>query len=142
MADKAVKKKPATKKPAEKTPKRPTLKAKKVAPQKWTVKAARKADEPKEPVQPERTWVVWQDGRGIWAGTLEEFKRSKRPETIVCDVLNNGSRRDFDALQRAIYLGRVLRETYANCMKPWLQYDDKAQSQRMKEWEQRSRLAE
>ena len=37
---------------------------------------------------------------------------------------------------------RLLRQTYANSMKPWLQYDDLAQAQRMQDWEERSRLAE
>jgi hypothetical protein len=141
MPKKAAKTKRTAKKTVRKTPKKavrkPARKPTKVAPKKGTVKVAEKTDEPKEVAQTERTCVVWQDGRGIWVGTPEEFKQSKRPETIVCDVLNTGSHRDSDALQRAIQLGRVLRQTYANCVKPWLQYDDFAQEQRVREWEER-----
>ena len=114
----------------------------KAAPKQPPVKVAKPADEPQPPVQPEVTWVVWQDARGIWAGTLEEYKQSKRPETIVCDVFNTGIHRDYDARQRAIHLARLVRQTYSDCVKPWLQYDDFAQAQRVKEWEERSRLAE
>jgi hypothetical protein len=92
-----------------------------------------------EAVKTERTWVVWHDGRGVWLGSPEEFRQSKRPETIICDVIDHGSQRDFDALRRAVHVGHVLRETYANCLKPWLQYNDAAQEQRIKEWEQRLR---
>jgi hypothetical protein len=140
MAKKVAKKKPATKTSGKKTRKKPTMTSAKVAPKKKPVKATRTPDEPREAVRTECTWVIWQDGRGIWVGTPEEFRQSKRPETIVCDVLNNGSHRDFDALQRAIHLGRVLRQTYANCVKPWLQYDDFAQEQRIREWGERLRL--
>lgn len=132
-----------TAKVAAEPKKAPVTSAKEASePKKATVTAAPQAAEAAEPVQPERTWVVWQDGRGIWVGTPEEFKQSKRPDTIVCDVLDNGVHRDFSALQRAIHLGQVLRQTYANCVKPWLQYDDLAQQQRMKEWEERMRFSQ
>ena len=90
-----------------------------------------------EAVNPERTWVVWQDGKGIWVGTQQDFKLSKRPETIVCDVIDRGAHQASAALQRAIQLGQTLRQTYANYMKSWLQYDDSAQKQRIQEWYER-----
>ncbi len=82
----------------------------------------------------EHTWVVWQDGRGIWVGTLQEFKDSKRPETIVCDVINRGGHQGASALHRAIQLGEALRQSYASHMKYWLRYEDAAQKQRIQEW--------
>lgn len=90
-----------------------------------------------EAANPERTWVVWQDGMGIWVGTQQDFKHSKRPETIVCDVIDRGSHQASTALQRAIQLGLTLRQTYATYMKYWLQYDDAAQGQRIQEWYER-----
>ena len=56
---------------------------------------------------------------------------------LRCDY--EGAYRDFRALHRAVQLGQVLRQTYANCMRPWLQYDDAAQKQHIKEWEERLR---
>jgi hypothetical protein len=85
----------------------------------------------------EPTWVVWQDGRGVWVGTVDEYKRSKRPETIVCDVFDRGSRRDLAALHRAVQLGQMLRQSYINAMRPWLKYDDVAQGQRIRHWDER-----
>jgi hypothetical protein len=151
MAKKAVKKavtkKRATKASVKKTPKnkkaarriaKPTKRPSRRAPTKAAEKVSEQTTQ-EEAVQRERTWVVWQDGGGIWLGTPEEFRQSKRPETIVCDVLDSGSRRDFHALQRAAQLGRVLRQTYANCVRPWLQYDDTAQEQRIRDWDERFR---
>ena len=46
-------------------------------------------------------------------------------------------RQIVEHLHRAVQLGQVLRQTYANCMKPWLQYDDVAQAQRIQEWKKR-----
>ena len=90
-----------------------------------------------EVVRPEHIWVVWQDGRGIWVGTQPDFKLAKRPETIVCDVIDRGTHPAAAALHRAIQLGETLRQTYANYMKSWLQYDDAAQKQRIQEWYER-----
>ncbi len=90
-----------------------------------------------ETAKPEHTWVVWQDGRGIWVGGLQEFKEAKRLDTIVCDVIDRGSHQGAAALHRAIQLGETLRQTYANYMKSWLHYDDAAQKQRIQEWYER-----
>jgi hypothetical protein len=90
-----------------------------------------------EPAKPENTWVVWQDGRGIWVGTRQEFKDSKRLDTIVCDVIASGTQQASVALHRAIQLAETVRQTYANYMKYWLQYDDAAQKQRIQEWYER-----
>ena len=90
-----------------------------------------------EAKNPERTWVVWQDGRGIWVGTQQDFKHSKRPETIVCDVIDRGSHQASTALQQAIQLGETLRQAFGSHMKYWLQYDDAAQKQRIQEWYER-----
>jgi hypothetical protein len=76
---------------------------------------------------------------GVWVGTPQEFKYSKRPETIVCDVIGSGTRRDSGALHRAVQLGQALRQTYADYMKSWLQYNDAAQKQRIQEWQERLR---
>jgi len=92
-----------------------------------------------EGAKPKRTWIVWQDGTGVWVGTPQEFRYFKRPETIVCDVIDFGTHRDSDALHRAIQLGQVFRQSYANCMKPWLQYKDAEQKQRIQEWQERLR---
>lgn len=100
------------------------------------------SDQPKEPIRAEPVWVVWQDGSGVWLGTLDEFKLAKRPETVVCDVVNTGDRRDFNARQRALHFARLLRKLYADSMKPWLYYDDAAQAHRMQEWERRSQRSE
>ncbi|MEI8373607.1 MAG: hypothetical protein WCJ35_12340 [Planctomycetota bacterium] len=104
-----------------------------------TIEAAAPANRQvtEEAANPEHTWVVWQDGMGIWIGTQQDFKHSKRPETIVCDVIDRGFHQASTALQRAIQLGQALRQTYANHMKPWLQYDDAAQRQRIQEWYER-----
>ncbi len=90
-----------------------------------------------EVAKPEHAWVVWQDGRGIWVGTRQEFKNSKRPETIVCDVIDRGAHQVAAALHRAIQLAETLRQTYSNHMKSWLQYDDAAQRQRIQDWYER-----
>ncbi len=90
-----------------------------------------------EAARPEHTWVVWQDGRGIWVGTQQDFKHSKRPETIVCDVIDRGAQQASAALHRAIQLGQTLRQTYASYMKYWLQYNDAAQEQRIQDWYER-----
>ncbi len=90
-----------------------------------------------EEAKPEHIWVVWQDGRGIWVGTSQEFKHSKRPETIVCDVIDRGAHQGAAALHRAIQLGQTLRRAYADHMKSWLQYDDVAQRQRIQDWYER-----
>jgi hypothetical protein len=87
-----------------------------------------------ETVNPEHAWVVWQDGRGIWLGTLQNFKNSKRPDAIVCDVIDRGAHQASAARQRAIQLAETLRQSYANHMRYWLQYDDAAQKQRIQEW--------
>lgn len=130
----------AVKKPAPKPTKGP---AKKVV-AKVAKKAASKVPGSKSPpeavVKVERTWVVWQDGTGVHLGTPEDFRQSKRPETIVCDVLDSGSHRDVSALQRAVQVAQVLRQTYANCMRPWWQYDDGVQEQRVKDWEEQLRM--
>ena len=134
----------AAKKPAAKPTRRPAKKviakaAKKVA-KKAAAKAAGSKGPPETVVKVERTWVVWQDGTGVRLGTPDDFRQSKRPETIVCDVLDSGSHRDVSALQRAVQVAQVLRQTYANCMRPWWQYDDGAQEQRIKDWEEQLRL--
>jgi hypothetical protein len=92
--------------------------------------------------RPARTWVVWQDGRGVWIGSVEEYKQSKRPETIVCDIIDSGNDRDYHAFQRAVQVAQVLRQTYANCVKPWLHYDDRVQELRIKQWQERLRAME
>ena len=97
--------------------------------------AATASSQPSEELaKPEHIWVVWQDGRGIWVGTQQDYKGSKRPETIICDVIKRGGFQNAAALHRAIQLGEMLRQTYATHMKSWLQYDDAAQRQRIQEW--------
>ena len=129
----------STKGGGKKPTKRPLPKPTKSPTKNVTIEAAtpisRQATE--EAANPERTWVVWQDGKGIWVGTQQDFKLSKRPETIVCDVIDRGAHQASAALQRAIQLGQTLRQTYANYMKSWLQYDDSAQKQRIQEWYER-----
>ena len=92
-----------------------------------------------EAAKPEHTWVVWQDGRGIWVGTLEDFKLSKRVDSIVCDVIDSGPHQDSVALQRAVQVGQTLRQSYANYLRYWLQYNDAAQKQRIEGWQDRLR---
>ena len=118
----------ATSKPAAEPTKSPVKTA--------TIETAATTSRPptEELAKPEHTWVVWQDGRGIWVGNLQDFKDAKRPETIVCDVIDRGSLQGAAALHRAIQLGESLRQTYASHMKSWLQYDDVAQRQRIQEW--------
>ena len=148
-----------TKRPARKVTRKPAAKSAKSPATGKTVEVATTAGKPateptKSPVKdttieaaattssqateeasrPEHTWVVWQDGRGIWAGTLHDFKHSKRPDTVVCDVIDRGSHLGAAALHRAIQLGETLRQTYASHMKSWLHYDDAAQRQRIQEW--------
>lgn len=127
-----------TRKPAKKPTQRPTKRA--------TTKRTPKQRIGKETIQAEATWVVWEDVRGIWLGLPYEFQQSKRLDTIICDVLDTGSHREFGALHRAVQLGQVLRQTYANCVRQygrekltgnWLQFDDAGQEQRIREWEKR-----
>jgi len=92
-----------------------------------------------EAAKPDNPWVVWQDGRGIWVGTRQEFIHSKRLDTIVCDVIDRGTHQDSDALHRAIQLGKTLRQSYANYVKSWLQYNDAEQQHRIDEWHGRLR---
>jgi hypothetical protein len=87
-----------------------------------------------EAAKPEHTWVVWQDGRGIWVGPLQVFKDSKRLDTIVCDVIDREGHQGAAALHRAIQLAETVRQSYASHMKYWLHYDDAAQKQRIQEW--------
>jgi hypothetical protein len=132
------KKKQATKKAAKRATAKPTKKKTKRA----TKKTAKQA------VEPELTWIVWEDAGGIWLGSKEEFRRFKGPDTILCDVLDTGTHREFDALHRAVQLGQGLRQTYANCVRQhgqenlkghWLQFDDAAQERRIREWEEQLR---
>ena len=91
-----------------------------------------------EATKPENAWVVWQDGRRIWvAYSYRNSRSAKRPDTIVCDVIDRGIHQLSVALQRAIQLGQTLRQSYASYMKHWLQYDDAAQEQRIRKWQER-----
>jgi hypothetical protein len=130
---------PAGKPSAAKPPTAVVGKPKEVPPEKVSVEPEPPPSPPtaEEVAKPEVTWVVWEDGRGIWLGTVEDYKRSKRPETTVCDVFNSGADRDFRALDRAVQLGHTKRRDYATAVRPWLQYDDSSQQNRVREWEQR-----
>jgi hypothetical protein len=133
MGKKAGKKKGTTRKTAKKATRKPPTKPTK----KVTKTAASKIVE--QAATPELTWVVWQDATGVWLGTREDFHRLKRPEAIVCDVLDTANQRELDALHRAVQIGQMLRQRYANLVRPWLQYDDAAQDQRIKKWEERAK---
>jgi hypothetical protein len=130
------------------TKKRAAKKTTKKAPRKPTKQTARKTPTraAEEAAQAARTWMVWQDATGIWVGIAGEFKRSKWRDTIVCDVFDGGNWRERNALRLAVQLAQALRQTYADCVQrqgqqdstgQWLQYDDAAQEQRVKEWEER-----
>jgi len=130
-----------TKRPPVKPTKRKLTKPTKSPAKNTTIETAAKPRKPvtEQAVTLEHTWVVWQDGTGVWVGTPQEFRHLKRPEAIVCDVIDSGTHRDSDALHRAVQLGQVCRQSYANCMKPWLQYNDTAQMQRIQVWQERLR---
>jgi hypothetical protein len=145
MGKKTAKKKAATRKATKRASAKPTKKVTKRAATEPTKKVTKTAaTEPakqaaKPAAKPELIWVVWQDATGVWLGTREDFHRLKRPEAIVCDVLDAADQRELDALHRAVQIGQVLRQKFADLVRPWLQYDDAAQEQRIKKWEERSK---
>jgi hypothetical protein len=96
--------------------------------------------------KPEASWIVWQDTRGVWVGTKQEFEQSRRQETVISDAFGAGDNPEADALYRAVQMGGVMQQTYAACVLQygqgnlkgtWLHYDDAAQGNRIGEWGER-----